>query len=183
MPTPLPLRLATALIIVSLPVLTMGCATSPNPSPTPKAPLTGAPQPSPSAGKVEHADHDHHHAAPHGGALAELGEEEAHIEVLLDKGQGRIDLYFLDGEAEQAIRTEKEQELVLTLTSPAATIRFRPVADDLSGETLAVTSHYAGQDKALAGLAAFQGQLKEITLRGKTYRDVKLSFPVGSEED
>ena len=46
----------------------------------------------------------HEHVAPHGGALVELGEELAHLELVHDPTTGTLTAYVLDGEAEQAVR-------------------------------------------------------------------------------
>src|SRR5205085_2013512 len=61
----------------------------------------------------------HEHTAPHHGQLVELGEEFAHVELVLDRKAGRLTAYVLDGEAEQPVRVT-QPTLTLMCTAPPA---------------------------------------------------------------
>ena len=50
--------------------------------------------------KAEEPTAKHEHHAPHHGALEVLGDEFAHVELVLDEKTGRLTAYVLDGEAE-----------------------------------------------------------------------------------
>ena len=56
------------------------------------------------SGEHDHATHGHAHHAPHGGALVMLGNHAFQIELLPDPQKKQIDLYVLDGGAENFIR-------------------------------------------------------------------------------
>src|SRR5579863_247145 len=90
-------------------------------------------------GKDDH-DHDHghhhHHAdkGPHGGALVAIGEDDAHLEIVLDVETGKLTAYVLDGEAEKPISI-KQAKLQLALTlEPAG--KGEDKKDDLPDSTL-----------------------------------------------
>src|SRR5829696_9292877 len=54
-------------------------------------------------GKASEADkHDHGAEGPHGGALAEWGEEEYHPEFTVDHATQEATVYVLDGSAKKA---------------------------------------------------------------------------------
>lgn len=71
-----------------------------------------------------------HPAAPHGGELLELGEEEAHLELIHDSKAGRVTVYVLgkDGKTAVAVAAptivvatkDGPQELTLTAVNPKA---------------------------------------------------------------
>jgi hypothetical protein len=58
--------------------------------------------------------HGHEHHAPHDGTLVELGEEFAHLELVLNAQTGTLTVYVLDGEAEQSVRIA-QPEIELTV--------------------------------------------------------------------
>jgi hypothetical protein len=126
----------------------------------------------------------HEHHAPHGGTLVELGEEFAHIELVLDAGTGTLTAYALDGEAEGAVR----------LTQPHVTVWFAPpgrlpsevaltgASSALTGETVADTSQFRATVPLLRGVAAFDGSIKNIVVRGRSFEDVTFRYPSGSHD-
>jgi hypothetical protein len=127
----------------------------------------------------------HEHKAPHGGALVELGEEYAHIELVPDSVTGTLTVYALDKEAETGVRV-KAGELQLDLTIPVRgegggqplALTLKAVASALTGETVAESSQFAATSSALRGVGSFTGVLREITVLGKTFRDVALAYPL-----
>src|SRR4051812_8065508 len=58
----------------------------------------------------DHGGHHHHHAekGPHGGALVAIGQDDAHLEIVLDAETGTLTAYVLDGEAEKAISIKQK---------------------------------------------------------------------------
>jgi hypothetical protein len=142
-------------------------------------PRTATPGPDPGGPRTPKPEH----TPPHGGGLSELGEEAAHLEALLDPSSGRLDLYLLDGEAENAQPTEKRQSLLLRLSEPGpADLSLQPVADPLSGETAEHTSHFQAMAPLLKGQRRFRGVLLRLELRGELYREVPVAFPEGVPE-
>lgn len=117
--------------------------------------------------------------APHGGTLVELGEEFAHVELVLDQASGTLTAYTLDGEAEQAVRlTQGSMELNLVPPNgPPTNVTLNGVANSLTGETDGETSQFRAVVPALNGAAQFEGVLKAITIRGRQFRDVSFHYP------
>src|ERR1700761_7575184 len=50
------------------------------------------------------AVHKHEHHPPHGGTPVVLGNEEYHVELVLDAPTGKLQAFVLDGEMENFIR-------------------------------------------------------------------------------
>jgi hypothetical protein len=141
------------------------------------APAAAAPGPSVETTKKEV---EHEHSAPHGGALIELGEEFAHVEIVLDATTGMLTAYALDGEAEKPVRI-KQTEIEVAVENPAITIKLGGIANALTGETAGDTSEFSGQSDGLKGAAAFDGIIKTISIKSKQFKDVAFNFPKGSE--
>jgi hypothetical protein len=158
-----------------------GCQYS-TPQPTaPAANAAATPGPSPSAEAAKKTD-EHEHSAPHGGALVELGEEFAHVEIVLDASTGKLTAYALDGEAEKSARV-KQSEIEIAVKNPAVTINLGGVANTLTGETAGDTSEFSGQSDRLKGATGFDGVIKTISIRGKQFKDVEFNFPKGAEKE
>lgn len=155
-------------------------ASSPPPAVEPEAPagaVDGAPAPVAAAGSpapTRHS-HGHAHAAPRGGALVELGDEFAHLEILFDSASGRVTVYVLDGEAVGAVRVSHEA-LTLRLDN-AGTLTLPAVASVLTGESVGDSSHFEGVVPLLAGAPRVAGVLPAITVRGITFEDVRVEAP------
>ncbi|MEK8022533.1 MAG: hypothetical protein AAB229_01875 [Candidatus Hydrogenedentota bacterium] len=131
-------------------------------------------------------DHGHHaHSAPHGGTLVVLGEEMAHLELLLDTSTGQLVAYALDGEAENAIRLKQpEIEIRIAGNSGMAgdTIRLKAVANVLTGETSGDASQFEGSLKSLSGKSRFEGIVHRVELMGILHEDVPFRYPEGNED-
>ncbi len=124
----------------------------------------------------------HEHRAPHGGSLVELGEEFAHVELVLDAASGQLSAYVLDGEAEEPVRVTQDR-LALSLTPrgpgqhPIA-LELRAVANPLTGETIGDTSEFGGRSETLRGTQAFEGVLAELFVKGERFEAVPIRVPV-----
>lgn len=133
-------------------------------------------------------EHAHVHHAPHGGTLVELGDHFAHLEFVLNPQENQLTAYVLDGEAESAIRIEQpsislriESFVADSADAPArelTSLTLVAVANELTGETVGDTSQFVG---TLSGVSAFDGVLESITVKGREFRDVRFSFPKGTE--
>lgn len=139
------------------------------------------PQP---AVQAENGDHDegHEHTAPHGGSLVELGEEFAHLELVLDSATGTLTAYALDGEAEQPVRIAAGS-LALTVTPNDAIeshqVTLQAIDNPLTGERVGDTSQFRAIVAVLAGQSRFRGHLVAIQLRGRQFSNVAFEFPAG----
>jgi hypothetical protein len=130
----------------------------------------------------DHAGHAHHdHKAPHGGALQVLGEEAAHVELVLDAKSGALTAYVLDGEAEKPVRVAAPT-LRIKLSGGEA-VELSAVANPLTGETVGDTSQFEGTSPKLVGASRFDGTLETITARGVKFDAVRVAFPEGNEAE
>jgi hypothetical protein len=134
---------------------------------------------------VMFAQEEHEHTAPHGGTLIVLGNEVAHVELVLDAESGQLTAYVLDGEAEQAVRIARS---VLPLMievgeagEEASLVPLHAVENPLTGEKLDDTSEFRGQSDLLIGREFFSATLTDITVKGFNFQDVMFSFPQGNE--
>ena len=131
----------------------------------------------------------HEHSAPHGGTLVVLGDEFAHIELVLDQGTGELTAYVLDGEAESPVRLEQENiEIRIAVpdtggNEPASELplRLRAVYNILTGEKEGDTSAFAAQSDNLKGLKQFGAVITAITVKGREFQEVEFRFPEGNE--
>jgi hypothetical protein len=162
-------------ICLSAALALIGCQSSATET---NAPAASAPSSSAVTSKKEV---EHEHAAPHGGTLIELGEEFAHVEIVLDAATGRLTAYALDGEAEKAVRV-KQSEIDIVVENPAVKIKLGGVANALTGETPGDTSEFSVQSDALRGATDFDGVIKSISIKGKEFKDVAFNFPKGNEK-
>jgi hypothetical protein len=120
--------------------------------------------------------HPHTHAAPHGGVLIPLGEEEFQLEFVLLPEDETLGVYVLDGHVENFIRVS-HPPLQVTAGEDRA-FSLQPVASAATGETVENTSHFKARDPWFATNRSFSGMLKEITIRGKHY--TQIPFTIGS---
>src|SRR5258708_36748143 len=95
-----------------------GCpGETPPASKTGTAPSTAKAKPDGDDDHDHDHEHHHHHAdkGPHGGALVAIGQDDAHLEIVLDGETGTLTAYVLDGAAEKAVAV-KQQNLQLAIT-------------------------------------------------------------------
>ena len=130
--------------------------------------------------------HEHHaHVAPHGGTLVVLGDEFAHLEVVVDSEQGRMTAYVLDGEAVRGIPLQRAslQIDVQPDSGPAFEIALRPVENVLTGETRRKSSQFAGRSERLKGLRGFRAEVRALEIKGRRFERVRLRVPEDHEAD
>ena len=124
------------------------------------------------------AKHEHH--APHGGSLVELGEEYAHLELVLDQATGKLTAYALDGEAEKSVRIKQPTiTLEITVQDKVIPAELGAVANVLTGETVGDSSQFEAVIDALRGVSKFQGTVATVTIKGQTFERVKFDFTFG----
>jgi hypothetical protein len=163
--------------------LLSGCSRQAPPEPPPAAqtpaPVAAGPSAPASPVAAPAGELDHAHKAPHGGLLVELGEEFAHLELLLDAASGRLTVYVLDGEAEQAVRLA-QKEIVIEIRRPAlGEVVLTAVASALTGESVGDSSQFVGQSPALKGAARFEASVRSVSVRGRTFEGAEIDYPKG----
>jgi hypothetical protein len=123
----------------------------------------------------------HEHRAPHGGKLIELGNEVAHIELVLDRDSGTLTAYVLDGEAENPTRIQQPSlDLSVEGPPPLAGLTFTLAANAniLTGETVGDSSEFAVVSDTLRGVSGLTGRIARIRVRGGAFVDIR--FTMGS---
>lgn len=124
----------------------------------------------------------HEHVAPHGGTAIELGEEEFHLELVLDRSVGKMTAYVLDGHLENFVRIHASSfEIEAKAGTGEWTLEFKAVANQSTGEKVGDTSMFHVTADWLKSVAAFDGKLKELEIKGKRYAGIAFDFPKGNE--
>jgi hypothetical protein len=129
------------------------------------------------------AAHQHEHKAPHGGTAVVLGHEAYHLELVRDAATGMLQAYVLDGEMEKFIRIAAPSlEVAATVNGAPQTLVLKAVANSATGETVGDTAQFEAQADWLKATGNFDAVLRQITIRGTTFSDVKFNFPKGNEK-
>jgi hypothetical protein len=154
-----------------------------------------------SAGGHEHHHHSHGEKGPHGGALVAIGDDAAHLEVVLDAETGKVTAYVLDGSAENPVSIKVEQlELAFTIEHEHAHDEKdakdgdKPAGGESLPETgtlilVAVepgadgTAVFSGESADLKGAEEFDAVLSAITIGETEFKNVKFNYPEGNEHD
>jgi hypothetical protein len=123
----------------------------------------------------------HHHHAPHGGTVVVLGQNEYHVELVVDDAIGGLQAYILDDDLENFVRSTSAS-ITFEATAHGSTheVTLAAVANSETGETVGDTALFSGGAEWLKATPQFDGMLKSIAVRGTTYSDVKFNFPKGS---
>jgi hypothetical protein len=133
----------------------------------------------PAAGPVHH----HEHKPPHGGAAVELGEEQNHVEIVVDAPAGKLQAFVMDGELENFVRIPaKSLEVTAQVSGRPEKLVLQAVANRATGETVGNTSMFKAQAEWLKTTPGFDAVLEEITVNGASYTNVAFNFPKGSDE-
>ena len=128
--------------------------------------------------------HRHHHHPPHGGTPVVLGDEEYHIELVLDESTGLLQAYVLDSEMENFIRSSAPRiEITATFGGAPRALVLQPVPNPETGETVGDTSLFEATADWLRTTREFDGVLKSVEIRGTTFTDVRFNFPKGNDTE
>jgi len=150
-----------------------------NRSASPSPSVAGTTQNSNAANEVKKDGHEH--VAPHGGTLVVLGDEFAHLEIVLEASKGEMAAYALDGEAEKSVRIVQES-IVIEIEKPMkVSLSLAAVENALTGEKRGATSEFRVQNDQLKNLSEFDARVKSIMIRGRRFREVDFNFPKGNE--
>lgn len=126
----------------------------------------------------------HHHEAPHGGALVELGDHFAFLELVHDAEAGALTLFVLDGGAEKGVRvTHPSLTLMLERQGAAAApIELKARARAITGETVGDTSEFVATSDLLKGLTAGKGTIETLTIKGQTLKNLAVKWPADDHQ-
>lgn len=116
------------------------------------------------------AEHAHPEKGPHGGSLLELGDEEYHIEVMLNEKTNTLTLYVLDAAAKAMVPIDAKEALINLkhdgkpeqFKLPAVRLKTDPTgmasAFQVKNEELVHDLHHKNNDARLA-----------VKIKGKAY--------------
>jgi hypothetical protein len=146
--------------------------------------LCGCSQSSETAADKTETVPKHEHQPLHGGTPVALGDEEYNVELVLDPAAGKLQAYVLDGEMENFIRIPANAiQIVAQVAGHEEKLELKAVPNNATGEKIGDTSLFETQADWLKTTPGFDAVLKEITVRGKTYSNVKFNFPKGNDND
>jgi hypothetical protein len=131
-------RVGGASLILTVALLATGC------------PVANRKGTGPKDGAAARKAHDHDETGPHGGPLAEWGEEEYHAEFTVDHAKKQATVYILDGNARKAAPIDVEA-ITLRLTSVEPHVPVTLKADPQEGDPKGQASRFTGTHEALAG--------------------------------
>ncbi len=119
-----------------------------------------------------HPEHHHPEKGIEGGTLIELGEEEYHVELLIDNKAGQVKINVLDGAATKRVPVEKTLNISFNAKKSGETLSFpltaQPHAEDPEGKT----SSFGSEEKALSEFLSSRVQgvkLVGLKIQGKAY--------------
>jgi hypothetical protein len=113
-----------------------------------------------------------------------LGEEDYHIELVLDQQAGRLQAYVLDGEMENFVRSAApSMEITATVGGTPRLLVLAAVPNAETGETVGDTSLFEVQADWLKTAREFDAVLKSVPIRGTTFTDIRFNFPRGNDTD
>jgi hypothetical protein len=139
---------------------------------------------------ADSAHHDHHHAAPHGGLLVEIGNHAANLEFVLDAEAGLLTAYVMDGCAENAVRIA-QPAIELSVTLPPQNGQAGPrtievvldaIANPLTGEIVGDTSQFAVVVPELIGRRFFAAVIGDLDILGTETTGVDFFYLEDAEE-
>ena len=113
--------------------------------------------------------HDHDHAAPHGGDVIELGEEEYHAELVHGKAPSTVTIYFYDGELAKVVPLEIEH-LDLNMVVDGKPQQFQLPAAPQEGDSAGKSSRFELVDAKLAELLGGDAEGRfNVKIDGKSF--------------
>jgi hypothetical protein len=126
----------------------------------------------------------HHHHPPHGGTPVVLGDEQFHLELVLDAPTGTLQAYVLDAEMENFVRSPAPSiEIAATVNGGERILVLSAVANPMTGETVGDTSLFQVRADWLKSAASFDAVLRSIPIRGTTFSGVRFNYPKGNDTD
>lgn len=124
-------------------------------------------------------EHEHPEKGPHGGPLAEWGDEEFHVELVLSTENKQATVYVLDGHAEKAVPIEAET-VTLILKSEEPPVQVELKAEPQEGDPAGKASKFVGTHEKLGAKLDPEKIVASGKVKGKPYQG---HFHVPGEHD
>ena len=131
-------------------------------------------------GKATAHAHAAKSGAPHGGTPVQVGDHAFHLELVPDPVDGEMLAYVLDAHLEKEVSVSGSAfELIARAGTQEHRLSFTPSTNGPNA-TADKTSVFSATATNLSSLTNFEGVIPKITLNGKTFENVKFSYPKGS---
>ncbi len=114
-----------------------------------------APAPAAADSAPAHAGHGHG-GGPHGGTIAEWGDEDYHVEFTVDHDQRKATVFILGPDAKSPTPIAAENVL-LSIREPMFSIDLQPAP--LDGESPGKASRFTGRNDQLGKVQEFAGTI------------------------
>ena len=144
------------------------------------------------AGHKEHAGHDHDHdhdhdkheaaGAPHKGELVEVGEEVAHLELVLDAETGKLTAYVLDAAGKKDVTvamTELKLQFAAGKKGSLPADGFQDLVLKAVDAKDGKASQFSGTSDKLKGVKEFTGVFASLKVGEKPVDNIPVKFPSG----
>jgi hypothetical protein len=108
---------------------------------------------------VAKKEHPHPDKGPHGGALAEWGEDEYHVEYVFDRDKKQATFYILDGHSASKATPIALETVTLTLTHVKPPVEIAAKADPDKDDPKGKSSRFVAVHDALGEKGPFKGEI------------------------
>lgn len=137
----------------------------------------------PPAKAIVPAEHSHPDHGPHGGSLLELGDEEYHVEALLDEKTNTLTLYLLDSAAKELVSTDS-QEAILNIKQKGKPVQYKLPAATTNTDTPGSASSFVLKSQALVQALHETGHNARLVIKvnGKSF-GTKFQFEHDHDHD
>ena len=137
--------------------------------------------------RVEHHDGGpagagHAHTAKHGGAAAEVGEEQYHIEFTYAETAGVLQAYLMDGELENYVRIAAPSFAAVARAGDREyPLVFGAIANAATGETVGDSALFEVRADWLAAQPALKLSVPALVIKGHRFTDLAVDLPAGKK--
>lgn len=107
--------------------------------------------------KKKDAKHEHPSEGPHHGVLIEWGEEEYHVEFVVDHKAQTATAYILDGSGKKAKPIDAKELTLMLKQKPPVTMKMMPKPE--SGEKAGQSSRFTAKNAVFAKEAQLEGTI------------------------
>jgi len=115
----------------------------------------------------------HHHIAPHGGLLVEVGSHQFNLELLHETATGKLTLYMLDAHAEHFVRIAMRSiDVTVHAGNQIRSLTLKPVANPATGETVGATSQFEAQADWLQTVGEISGIITDLDINGVKFSGI-----------
>ncbi len=123
-------------------------------------------------GKTSDKKETHAHIAPNGGVLVELGEEFAHLELVVDPVNNKVICYVFDGALKFGLKANQATiEAEIKDSEVNKTILFKAVANVLASNTENESSQYEA-DLKMESKSKISLIIKKITVNNRSFENI-----------